>query len=573
MNTVADALDRFFMQHAQWAENSLKIRDKSGSVVPLRLTPAQKKLHEAVEAQFLGEKPVRIVVLKARQVHMSVGAALEIFKRVAFLPGQQAMVFGDIYRSAKNLWGYYRQFDETYLDAWSGIRKLNTTRVIVDREIHWEGGSRIECGSADSITTGRSYSIRHLHLSEYAFYRDTAGLMTGLMQSVPDDKDTTVIVESTANGIGGPFYDLWMRASDPSSSTDWQAVFFGWWEHPEYYRQISDPEKFRSTLTDEEHELMLRHGLTLEQISWRRWAIENKCEGSLDRFKQEYPATPEEAFLTSGRPRFDLRLVERQPVIRDPIVGEIERDNAGVRPILRFNARADERGLVRVWRRPAAGHAYIIGADPAHGIDAGEELGKSDPDYSVACVLDRDSGEQVAVARGRIAPAEFGELVSMLGEWYNWAFLVPEANPIGIALIESILRQNYPLERIYRRDRTPGDPRAPKLETLGFVTSVTTKPQLISMLDRALREGSIIVRDPVTVQELRTYVYDAKGKTGAQSGCHDDCVIALALAVVGLAQAAIVDPFKQPSQPGRIRPVAYGRKQQQRKWGIMSFRF
>lgn len=560
-----EAAERFFRKHPQWAANSLRIRDKTGTVVPLHLTPAQIKLHQAIDEQFRAGKPVRIVVLKARQVHMSVGAALEIFKRVAFLPGQQAMAFGDIYRSAKNLWSYYRQFDESYNPTWSGIRKLQTTRILVDREIQWEGGSRLECGSADSITTGRSYSIRHLHLSEYAFYRDTAGLMTGLMQSVPDDQDTTVIVESTANGIGGPFYELWMRASDPATRSDWRAVFFAWWEHPEYVRTPDDPERFERSLTDEERELALRHRLTLEQLYWRRWAIENKCEGSIDRFHQEYPATPEEAFLTSGRPRFDLRIVERQPVIRDPICGQIERDHVGVKPVIRFVPREDQHGIVRVWKRPAFGHLYIIGADPAHGIDAGEELGKSDPDYSVACIIDRDSGEQVAVARARITPSEFGDLISMLGEWYNWAFLVPEANPIGVALIEAILRNNYPIERIYRRDRIPGDTRAPHMDKLGWLTTSTSKPQLISMLDRALRDGSVLVRDPITVQELRTFVYDAKGKMAAQPGCHDDCVIALALAVAGLAQASIVDPFRTPKTHAEIRPVRYSKSDKKRQ--------
>jgi hypothetical protein len=349
-----------------------------------------------------------------------------------------------------------------------------------------------------------------------------------------------------------------MRATDPSSASEWGAVFFAWWEHPEYRRTPRDPEKFERSMTDEEREIQLRYGLSLEQMYWRRWAIENKCEGSLDRFHQEYPANPEEAFLTSGRPRFDLKTVERQPVIRDPISGTIERDHSGVKKILRFEAREDGRGLVRVWKRPVPGHVYIIGADPAHGIDAGEELGKSDPDYSVACVLDRDSGEQVAVSRARIHPAEFGELVALLGEWYNWAFLVPEANPIGVALIEAIIRQEYPIERIYRRDRIPGDPRPPQYSKLGFLTTVTTKPQLISGLDRALREGAIIVRDPLTVQELRTFVYDAKGKMQAQQGCHDDCVIALALAVAGLGQAAMVGP-KEPDTSKKIRAVPYGK--------------
>jgi hypothetical protein len=160
----------------------------------------------------------------------------------------------------------------------------------------------------------------------------------------------------------------------------------------------------------------------------------------------------------------------------------------------------------------------------------------------------------------------------MLGEWYNWAFLVPEANPIGVALIDAILKENYPQERIYRRDRVPGDPRAPQMERLGFLTTITTKPQLISALDRALREGAVLVRDPITVQELRTYVYDAKGKTNAQTGCHDDTVIALALCVVGFEQAASVDPKKKLGVARAVVPVRYGARKQDVRWDIRRIR-
>lgn len=522
---------RQFRDHGRFCAETLKIRTETGETVPLILQPGQVALTQQIERQMAAGRPVRGVVLKARQVRMSVGACSHIFKRSAFLPGQQSLIFGDLHKSARNLWGYVRQFDQSYRGA---VAKLETTRVVQDHRIEW-GSSWVEVASAETVTSGRSYSLRHLLLSEYAFYRDPASLMTGLLQSVPDDPDTTVIVESTACGYGGPFWEMWQRASDASTRSGWFALFFAWWQEPKYARRLEQhPGEFEVSLTTEEQAMRRAYSLSLEQLWWRRWAIAEKCEGSEDRFRQEYPSNPEEAFLTSGRPRFDIISLGRQILNREPLNGDLETIAIGREQRIILQPRQDRAGLLDVFRRPVEGHQYCIGADPAQGIDAGEGSGRSDPDYSVAAVLDAESGELVARLRGRLVPSEFGRYLCDLGRWYNWAYLTPEANPIGIALIEEILRQHYPMERIYWRRRDPSDRRPVKLEELGYLTSEVSKPQLISALDRALREMSVIIPDAATLAELRTYVVDARGKVNAAPGAHDDCVIAVALALQGL---------------------------------------
>lgn len=547
--------------HAAFCEHALQIRDKTGQTVPLVLTPAQRKLADAVDRQERAGQPVRIVVLKARQVHMSVGACSLIFRRTAFLPGQQTMIFGDLYKSAKNLWGYCYQFDQSYR-PYLGLKKLALAGKQTHRRLDWEQDSWLEVQSADSVTTGRSYSLRHLLLSEYAFYRDAGTLMTGLMQTVPDDADTTIIVESTANGLGNPFHQLWERASDANSKSGWLPVFFAWWEHPEYSRALDEPMAyFERTLTAEEQALRRQFQLTLEQINWRRWAIAAKCEGSLDRFRQEYPSTPEEAFLTSGRPRFCMVSIGRQPRMDHPLAGELERVQAGTREVLQFLPRADGSGALRVWKRPAEGHKYVIGADPSKGRDVGSAQGRTDPDYSCAQVIDADTGEQVAVLRARLTPYEFAQYAADLARWYGHAYIVPESNELGF--IEGLLQTRYPMDRIYRRQREADDRRTPRLEELGWLTTTASKPQLISILDRALREFSVVVHDPVTLSELRTFVYKPNGRQEAQDGCHDDCVIALALAMVGLMTMPRLPARDEWRLESEFRPMRYGRKASQ----------
>jgi len=547
----------FHSDHERFCAECLKIRDKRGSVVPLRLTPAQVKLHAAVRRQQAAGKPVRLVDLKARQVHMSVGVAAEFFRDVAFFSGQRAFVVGDTYQSAKQIWGYYDQFERSYQPGEDGPKILRVVRRHQDELIEFAGGGFIKTATAKNVQIGRSFSLRYLHLSEFAFYGDASTMMTGLLQCVPDDPGTMIVIESTANGVGGPFWDYWQMATDPSSDCDWVPLFFAWWEHPEYVRPLEvSPDRFLASLADEERKLHERDGITFEQLNWRRWAISNKCEGSIDKFHQEYPATPEEAFITSGRPRFDMISLGRMPVVRDPLVGDLERTTVGTQQQIQFWPK--ERGALRIWRKPVPGHRYVIGADSAEGIDAaGEGLGISNPDYFVAQVLDRETGEQVAEVRERLEPAASADYLATLGVYYNWAYLVPEANNTGIAVIEELLRLQYPVHLIYQRRRAPDDRRAITLQEIGWKTTTVTKPQLVSALDVAIREASIIIHDPVTIQECRTFIIKASGATEAQEGCHDDTVMALGLAVMGLRTAPKERVLGTNQTAARTEPVRY----------------
>lgn len=553
-----------FRDHALFCRESLKIRDKQGRPVWFHESPANTKVSEAVALQEARSEPVRVVVLKARQVHNTAGCATHIFKRTAFLPGQQAMVFGDTYRAATNIWGYLDQYDEAYQEhPFRGIVKPKTVSRLEPTmsspgRLKWAKGHWIETNTAKNIKAGRSPSLRHLLLSEYAFYADAAKLMTGLLQAVPEDPYTTIFVESTANGMGGPFYELCQRAMNPNTAGGWIFVFFAWWEHPEYVRALPMPgNRFQDSLTREERDLQAAHNLTLAQLAWRRWAIAEKCEGNLDRFHQEYPSTPEEAFLTSGRPRFDAVSLARMPIVRDPLAGELERVRVGTQEQVHFMPHADGTGSLRIWKRPSKGKQYVIGGDSAEGIDVGDELGTSDPDYAVAEVFERETGDQVACLRERLTPATFGAYLYDLGWLYNWAFLVIEAGGAGLGTIEELLRLDYPIGQIYQRRRMADDRHTPSLQELGFRTTATTKPQLISTLDRALRESAIFIRDPITLQECRTFVFKPNGRQEGQQGCHDDCVIGVALAVLGIMVAPSAKPKRPHEQPAVSR---YGQR-------------
>jgi hypothetical protein len=528
-----------FENHGVFCSESLRIRDKRGVSVDFHLQPAQVGLDAVIARQRAAGKPVRIIVLKARQVMISAGTAAEFFHTTAFVPGQKALVVSHEASSTQNLHSYYKQLDDGYKPFRGLVQKLSTVSDN-DNTLEWEGGGYVKVATANNLKTGRSFSLRFLHLSEFAFWRDAKTLMTGLMQAVPDDPDTAVIIESTANGVGGEFYRLWREASDPNVESEWIAYFFAWWQHPEYSKEPPDPAAFQAALTGEEEALAARYNLTLQQLYWRRWAIANKCQGSPEVFKQEYPGNPDEAFLFSGRPRFSHAHLARMPVDETGgTVGELQEIALGPRQVLRFFPQ--ERGAMNVYALPKPNHQYVIGVDVAEGIDANETLGADDPDYSVAIVLDRATGDQVAKLRGRIEPAPFAEYVDALARFYGWAFVVPEANGPGIAFLEQLLRSDFPPSLIYHRRPQPDEQFAQTdntvLSRLGWKTSTASRVQLLSRHDQNIREFGLFIRDPFTLSEHQTFVVKANGKAEATEGCHDDEVFALALAGIGLEAA------------------------------------
>lgn len=553
----AALIERFndgYLNHQKFCSR-LKIYDKLGVLRTPDWHGGWERMARLVERQHKAGKPVRILDLKSRQAHHSAGWCTHVFKRVAFVPGQHARVFCDLHKNASNLQRYTKTYADYYEPGPLGMPTIG--ECVENKSEHrlaWPGDSWVEFESAENATGGRSAAVRHLICDEFGFWRDAETLMTGLLQSVPDDPDTFIVINSTANGAGGPFYDRWKTYSEPGYKGEWIAAFFPWFEHAENTLPLRDIPRFQDSLTREEINLQHQFNLRLQQLHWRRWAIANKCDGSLEKFHQEHPGTAEEAFLTSGRPRFCLISLGRMVASRDAQVGELERRKIGSTERITLVPAVEGGGAIQVFKWPAQGRLYVIGADPSEGIDDGA-IGKSDPDYGAACVLDQDTGEQVAAARVRLEPDPFADLVATLAEWYNWAFLVPEINSVGLAFVQALLYRNYPVHLIYHREREPDDRRPAMLQELGWKQTEITRQQLISNHDRMIRELAIMLRCPVTLGEHQTFVVKATGRAEHQEGCHDDTVFAAALASIGLQVAPRIRAlFEAKRKPVHLDP-------------------
>jgi hypothetical protein len=561
---VLQAYDDFH-DHRLFAEETLSIHDKDGRVIPYRLAPSQRKFYESIARQEAAGKPVRQVWLKARQVFASTLVAGYFFQKLAFHPGRHARIIAHEVTAAGDIFDYYKGFDASYRPFRGLMAKSKRTRD-ASNELRWANESWARILTAANVKTARSARVTLFHASEMAFWDNAATLWRGMIGSCPDSPDSAIICESTANGVGNEFCDLWETAS--AGDPVWEAVFFPWFEHPEYQRSFeSDAERgrFGQSLDQRERELHERYDITLENLHWRRFKL-RELRNDLDGFRQEYPSTPEEAFLVSGRPRFSIADLAAMPVVREPERGRLEERRVGPRTMLSFlPEETEQRAPLTVFRRPQPGHAYVIGADTAQGIDVTQGRSSANPDYSAACVLDVDSGDQVAQFRERLEPSEFAAQLEVLGMYYNWAFIIPEINGNAIGTVQKLLESDYPSGNIYQRAPNAYDEidgRAGRsVNRYGWLTTVVSRPQLLALLDDAIRSRAITVRDPTTLMECRTFVIKPSGKAEAEAGKHDDCVIALALALIGIR--SFPDHLRAGS---RTKPVKYGQPQDEQSF-------
>ena len=321
--------------------------------------------------------------------------------------------------------------------------------------------------------------------------------------------------------------------------------FFPWFEGMEY----SEPTQLEYRDLDEaERELYPRikdywarqwgyagewilHGQTMRMLEWRRVEMvdmddSDSVHGS-NLFPQEFPSTPEEAFVASGRGVFGVVNV-------DPV---------------------EPKGRDRFftwWEEPQRGTAYIIGVDVGAGIGG---------DRSVVWVLNADEMVQAAEwVSDSVDPVELAEYVSGIARQYNNAWVVPELNNHGLATIEA-LRSLYTPSRILQRYNYDKRAGVERMGRLGWLTTAKTKAQMVSYLRQAVHRGGLKVRSPECVQEISTYIEHKSGKLGAAPGCYDDRVIAASLAVAGYhhcyARPLVQEPEVEPEMSFRRQRKMY----------------
>jgi len=504
MAEIEEIARKFKGNFPLYAQNCLNIVTKEGEVTPFRMNPGQLFIHKKLEQQIEETGRIRALILKARQVGISTYVEGRFFWRITQTRNANAFVLSHLAESTNSIFNMVRFFyDQLPHPAFRPKLASQSAQTLVFDELN----SRYRIGTARSTQTGRGQTNRFVHGSEVAFYPQGGDITSGLLQTV-GGQGSEIILESTANGAGGWFYDQTMKSL--RGETDWVTCFVPWYWMPEY-RVKPDPyfEK-----TPEEEELAQRYTLTDDQICFRRAKLNEL--GSTDLFRQEYPSTPLEAFLTSGRCFVEdsaLTMAERNCYTPD-FTGEFRNGELHKR----------QSGPYQEWYKPDKNDTYTIGVDVAEGLEYG--------DYSCAQVLD-SRGNQVASWHGHVDPFEWGNVINYLGKRFNNAYVIVERNNHGLTTLRRMQELQYPSLYV---EQTVDNAYADRITRRGgFLTTSKTKPLIIDNLAALLRQGSSGIADIELVNELRTYVIDEKGSFNAQSGCYDDRVIAFAVALHGLA--------------------------------------
>lgn len=365
---------------------------------------------------------------------------------------------------------------------------------------------------------GRSRTVNFFHGSECAFWKDGIGPIQGALGEA-FTKNCIKIYESTANG-----YNDYQKMWDSGVHIN---CFYEWWKTKEYFITFRNDElkaEFLHNVDTKKEWIWERlrwlrdeKELTPEQLYWY-W---NKYDKYLDKdlIKQEYPCTPHEAFLLSGKNVFDTAiLLQRIDNTPKPIkTGYFTYDYDGLK-ITNIKWVNDKEGYIKLYELPNTPvfTEYCIGGDTA-----GEGS-----DYFVGMVLDAKTGNQVAVLKHQFDADQYTRQMYCLGKYYKDALIGIEANFDSYPLKE-LQRLNYPKQ--YTRETV--DTYTSKTEKrFGFKTTSLTRPTIISKLVEIVREHCNLINDKETCEELLTIIRNEKGRIEAPEGGHDDMMMSLAIA-------------------------------------------
>jgi len=480
-----------------FSKEQIRIITKNASqgFVPFVFNEAQSQINAKLEAQLAETGKVRAIVLKARQQGISTYCAARVFWKTFFTPYTRSVVMAHDSATSDALFNMSRNIIDN-MEEPPALNKSNAKEILFE---HNKSGYRLYTAGAKEAGRGTTPTIAHL--SEVGFWQFDEQILAGLFQGISQEEGTEVILESTANGASGEFYRLYQGAM--RGENEYVPIFLPWFITSEYRRKA--PEDME--LSEEEWDLLEKHDLDNDQLYWRRLKI---AESGERKFKQEYPATPEEAFLVTGNSVFDQEAVNAIQVKAPEYVRHFDETS---------NYFEDAReGHLEMWYPPSFDDRFIIGADVALGVGQ---------DYSTAVVMNKER-QVCALFRDNFTdPSNFGDILFYLGRYFNNALLAVESNSLGIATLNRLKQMNY--VNLYYQTKAAsllndesGKP--------GFRTTVATKPMIIGNLKRAVEESDIEILSDVIVGELRTYVSAENGSTNALTGNFDDTVMALAIA-------------------------------------------
>jgi hypothetical protein len=556
-----------------WAAMYCFIKQKGGGEdIRFRLNRPQRKLVERFERKRIAEKPIRIILLKARQWGGSTATQLYMaWLQLAHQTGLNSLIVGHVKDASTEVkdmfdrmikkyptWLLYNlgeQYDEKEPKL-VGVGGMQNIQRIPQRNC------KIKIGTAESPDSARGGDYNLVHCTEVGLWKKTEGkkpedIVRSACSGVLLKPYTMIVYESTANGTGNFFHREYDAAKQGKSQ--FEALFIAWYDIEQYSMDIEDIEAFATYLYENRNNnnanttreqsgkylwWLWEQGATLEAIQW--YIHERMKYDDHGDMASEFPSDDVEAFVHSGARVFDKYKVEAlKPACKAPkYIGDVYADaDSGAEAIKGVRFMEDKQGLFWAWGLPEIDSQEMITNRYLVIVDVG---GRSKgADFSVILVLDRlfmmDGGKPSVVAQwyGHIDMDLLAWKAAQVAAFYDNALLVIESNTIethdkersvdgdqsSFLLME--IKDAYP--NLYARKQSEDDIVNKVPRKYGFHTNVATKPMIISTLVKVIREGLYVERDERCLNEYLTYEKRPNGSFSAILGKHDDLLMTRAI--------------------------------------------
>lgn len=455
-------------------QNLYRIKNKEAQLVKFAMNPAQLDFHKKAH--------IKNIILKARQLGFTTYEVVGQLDDTLWHKNFDSLFIS--YDSESAIEIFDNKVDVAWINFPKALKSLLTVETDRANKLKFGFGD----GTFSSImvrTRGRSGTFHRLHISEFAKIckenpQKAKEIMRGTIPALP--VNCRIDIESTAEGEFGYFHDMFWDAWDrgePRNKSEWKAHFYNWtWDIAEIANIAEIPfEMMESRKFFEDY--AKEHKLTQRQISYYyiKWlAIGKDFEG----LRQEYPTTPEEAFLSSGRKMFDSTTVI------------LHKKKYGRLPIREVDG-------IKFYDEPIKGHRYAIGVDVAEGIGA---------DASAIVVMDFTYMPKVVCTykNDKISPDNLAYIIRNIGRTYNEGLVAVERNNHGHATLVK-LKEIYPHEKIYKQEIKD---REEDTETyrLGWSTNLSSKPMMAYDFKTAFNDWLLTVPDMDLLLEIKTYDQD-----------------------------------------------------------------
>jgi hypothetical protein len=491
---------RYYLTHYH------KIRTKDNMIRSmLPLFDSQEAFLEIFLRQLNNKEPIRIIVLKARQLGMTSLSTALVFWRTITMENVNTASISD--EDERSLVAY-----NMCRIAWESLPwwfKPEVRHLVQAKQITFDRTNEKDRAKSPGLRSSISFepanspsgalyskSLFAIHCAEVSRYRKADALVEGVFGSLVNIPGSIGIMESTARGRKGVWYDICDAAMH--KRMDWEFLFLPWFSEPGYRETVIGG----FSRTKEEESIAIGaerdYGVKIddEQLNWRRRkaAQFTAADGNDDRVAQEFAGNPTEAFLQTGSCAFNKKMLQMQVnnFVQPPMwEGEVALKPNNKQPKL---TRLPD-GRFQVWEWPRANEVYYVPGDPSLGVE--------NADFSCIQVLKIPKDpmkpiEQVARWHGLVGTPEFARIMCAIGYLYNTAEVCPESNTFQNIISDIVRVYDYPnWYRWTADDKVKGQ----YSNFMGWVTNSRTRPAIISKFREAINEITVIIRSADDINE------------------------------------------------------------------------